>query len=187
MIHLFFLILLRITDGCRNGFYYAGDVYMRNIAALCGVVAMATYGVAIGTAWALLPITISLIYLRYGFGKYLHVFDQLTIMSFYLAMIFAGCDLLMLPMTALFVNMFFKGMINLTTDEPFIKRIDSTDDASGKTLGYPTPFGMFRVPRIANGYVSAAVGVVLAGIWAIYNQFYYFDLQTVINIIVNLF
>jgi hypothetical protein len=192
MTHLVFLLIIKLASGARNGFHYMGKSTERNllntaIILLLLIYAMLVNGISPKLFYTMIPIAGLYLYGEFGFNKYLHWWESIVANLIYLIMILYGADMLMIPLTALFANIFFKGSINLAIGRSFIERTDGTDDNRGKTLGFPTPWGTLRRPRIANGYVSAAVGVVLATIWVIYIQFYYFDLQTVINIIVNLF
>lgn len=187
MIHLFILLILRSLNGARNGFHYNKDENMRDIFSFICLMLMFAYPFLVFSGWdvkaffILAPIIATMLYMVYGFGKYLHLWESVVATIFYITQIIFGADLLMFPLTAWFVNMFFKGFMNLVNGRKFILKVDITDDATGKTLGFPTPWGTFRRPRISNGYVSAGLGVILLLVWLFIPSDFRFYLEDAIN------
>jgi hypothetical protein len=91
--------------------------------------------------------------------------------------ILLGADLLMYPLTGMLVNILaFKGPINYYIGRDWIEAKDGTDDESGKTLGFPTPWGFFKRPRVSNGWMAVGLGVVLLLAWLLLPRINIWDL-----------
>lgn len=186
MIHLLFYALTRFFSGAKNGAYYAGKHTQHDIWSLLLILTTYLYPYFvthdIRLLLAIIPAFAFTGMWLYGMKQYLHLWESATTIIYMAYGILLGADLLLYPLAGMLVNILcFKAPINLYIGRALVERIDGTDDSSGKTLGFPTPWGTFRRPRISNGYVSLALGVVLLLIWLYWYKNYSIDLQDIIT------
>lgn len=194
MIHLLFYALNRFISGAKNGAFYAGKTKQHDIWSLLLIISPYVYAWAVlgNAGWkyqlAIVPsLLFAAMWLR-GMKKYLHLWESVTATVYMAYGLLIGADVFLYPLAGMLVNIVcFKGPINYYIGRSWIERIDGTDDSSGKTLGFPTPWGTFYRPRIANGYISLIIGFVFIVIWTIIYKIKLFDIQEVIKILSNLF
>lgn len=170
MIHLFFYALTRFLSGSKNGAYYAGKTVKHDAWSILLVLSTFIYPYFVTHDWRLLVVVVPALGFCFmwlwGMKEYLHLWESVTASIFMGYGLLLGADVLLYPLSGMLVNIVcFKAPINLYIGRSFIEKVDGTDDVSGKTLGFPTPWGTFRRPRISNGYVSLLLGAALLGVW----------------------
>lgn len=182
MIHLLFYALNRFLSGAKNGAFYAGKHEKRNIFTILLSQSSVFYGFIViphieytfNNYLVWLSIIPSLVYIHmhfYGMNKYLHLWESLGAVTFMGYGLLLGADIFLYPLSGMLVNIIcFKGPINYYIGRKWVERIDGTDDPTGKTLGFPTPWGFFKRPRISNGYTQLILGIILMAIWFIIQE-----------------
>ena len=171
MIHLLFYALNRFFSGAKNGAWYANKKQQHNIWTLLSLLSIILYSMIIATQWwqiglVTVPVLVGIGMWWFGMDRYLHLWESATAITFMGYGILLGADLLLYPLWGMLVNIVcFKGPINYYIGRDWIEANDGTDDPSGKTLGFPTPWGLFKRPRISNGWVALMVGVGLGLAW----------------------
>ena len=182
MIHLLFYTLNRFFSGAKNGAWYAGKEDMHNIWTLCMILCTVIYPFFVAEHWwqvglVVMPVMVFIGMWEMGMERYLHLWESVGATVFMGYGILLGADLLMYPLTGMLVNILaFKGPINYYIGRDWIEANDGTDDESGKTLGFPTPWGFFKRPRVSNGWVAVGLGMVLILAWLLLPRINIWDL-----------
>lgn len=181
MIHLLFYTLNRFFSGAKNGAWYAGDKNVHNIWTVCLLLWTMIYPWFVVDDWrvwfGIVPVLVHGGMWIWGMKKYLHLWEQVGAVIFMAYGILIGADLLLYPLSGILVNILaFKGPINYYIGRKWVEAKDGTDDPTGKTIGYPTPWGEFKVPRVANGWVQVWGGLVLMLAWLLLPKITLWDL-----------
>lgn len=166
MHHIYYLIASKLLEGAKNGAYYANRTNERNGYMLMMLAGSILYYPTASVVMLVLLIVQYMVF-ETNRSKWIHSTEYLVSWTIYWSAILNGADLLGVISSVLLLEVIFKMPINIYIGRRAIERVDGTNDPTGKTVDFWLFGKQYHVPRISNGYITLALGIVTFGLWLV--------------------
>ena len=181
MINFLLYVLHRCFSGMKNGsgYWLKPEIFGIPKAIVCAAATLLTLSVPIAYAFImhlnlyskLMFISISAFpiiccyALLTGRGKWVHSLEFATTWSFPALAIILGGDIITPILAYPLGEVLFNGFVRLGSKRPFIDRAEVTNDATGKTVNFWLFGREFKLPRIHDGRIRAAIAAGATALW----------------------
>jgi len=171
MIDFIFLQIIFFLAGAKNGSYYAQKAEHNMWWILSIFILAGFYILSHDIIWLIFPLLTVLfwqvIVFEKNLGKQIHLSDRALSMTLRGIMVFCGANLIMMVLSSFLTMVAFKMPINLYIGRKPIEVVDGTDNPTGKTVDIWIFGKQYHIPRVSNGYVQLALGVLGTIIWVV--------------------